>query len=74
MASVEIDPQPGDLIVNTARDDLPVFRFLTGRDNAGVCKAARLGGKRASTVTIYPSSLPVHLRIVKAACAETNAP
>ena len=58
--------QPGDLIINTARDNAPVFRLLTGRDNAGVCKAARLGGKRASTVTIYPALLPPHLKLVRA--------
>jgi len=60
----EISPQPGDLIVNVARGSLPVFRFITGRDRAGVCKAVRLGGKRASKVTIYPGALPAHLRIV----------
>jgi hypothetical protein len=70
----KIDPQPGDLIVNTARGNLPVFRFITGRDGAGVCKAARLGGKRASTVTIYPASLPDHLRIVQAARSSASAP
>lgn len=61
------NPQPGDLIVNVARGNLPVFKFLTARDSAGVCKAARLGGKRASTVTIYPGSLPAHLRIMRVA-------
>ncbi|MBX9697895.1 MAG: hypothetical protein K2X74_00605 [Acetobacteraceae bacterium] len=72
MSETSSNPQPGDLIVNTARGDLPVFRFLTARDSAGVCKAARLGGKRASIVTIYPGSLPAHLRIIPAALSSAE--
>jgi len=61
------DAQPGDVVVNAARENLPVFRLLTAPDQYGYCKAARLGGKRASTVACYPSNLPAHLRLVRGA-------
>lgn len=55
--------QVNDLIINTARDGLPVFRILTAVDQYGSCKAVRIGGKRESKVTIYPACLPPHLAI-----------
>jgi hypothetical protein len=55
--------KPGDIIINSARDGLPVFQILTAVDAYGSCKAARLGGKRTSKVTLYPACLPPHLKV-----------
>jgi hypothetical protein len=59
------DARKGDLVINAARAGLPVFRLLGAPDRHGYCRAERLGGARRSTVAMYPSQLPGHLRVVR---------
>ena len=68
MAPQPVEPasaRKGDLVINAARDGLPVFRLLGAPDRHGYCRAERLGGARRSTVAMYPSQLPGHLRLVR---------